>query len=164
VGRKNPVAFDCILNIYDAAMTINGVHLGIVLEKLSDEMKGAWSEHVVTVQIRHDVSGRQIQSLPNCFTLPVVSLGDKVSKTMLIRLQQFYGPIGRASVDKDIFQVGISLQENATDGPCNEPGLVIRGSYNRDLRIHRSSVLALIVILHHREEVVSSTAPIPKEF
>ena len=88
-------------------------------------VQGPGFEEVVAVEIRVYISGGASESFVKCVSLPPILFTDPIRQPRFVLFNDLYTIVAGVTVNDDVFQIGVALEQNRPDGCFDESPLVV---------------------------------------
>ena len=114
---------------------------GEVFEDFEGAGEGVGGVEVVAIDVGVDVAGGAGETLVEGVGLAVVLFADPIGEMLLVFFDDVDAAVGAATVDEDVFEVGVALAEDGVDGLLEVLRLLIAGGDDGEARSHSQPFL-----------------------
>jgi peptidoglycan/LPS O-acetylase OafA/YrhL len=114
------------------ATTMHEINGRIAHERVGHPLQRAGQIIIVAVDVRQDRACRPLQPLVDRVCLPPILFADPVRQVLFVPLDDVDTAVGAAAVDDDVFEIRITLREDAVDGLFEVGGLLVGGGDDGD--------------------------------
>ncbi len=107
------------------AIAVDQVDMAVGAKEFGHLAQGPGLVGIVRVQPGDHLAGGPRPSLVNGPRLAIVLFAHPIGEPRLVLLDDLDAAVSRTAIDDHVFQVGISLEQNGTDGLLQKPGLIV---------------------------------------
>ena len=129
---KIPVPDDMVFRVDRAPVAIHGVNAGVPIEEVRNPVQRLGSQHVIAVEVCHDLTRGVLESFTHRVGLSAVGPRLEVVEMVLVSFKYFNGAIPRPSIHDHILKVWIPLKNHAAHGPLNKARVIVARGDDRN--------------------------------
>ena len=107
-------------------MAVESVDARMIREKLCDEFERVRSEHVVAVEICHDLAGGVSEAAHDGVGLAEIRRRFDMSQAWRVTGENFPRLIAASAIHDYVFELGKILKQDAAQSPFEKPALIER--------------------------------------